>query len=144
MRHLINGADMGSADVPVRALLVNPAGDIVQEAQNAKEERRDPTAHAEIEVIRRECHAIGDWRLDGYTLIVTLEPCVMCAGALVAARIKNLVFGAWDEPAGGSGSRYDITRDKALGQPLNVYGGVLAEECSTQLQKYFQITRNSK
>lgn len=144
MRGLLEGAEANSVDVPVRALLLNPAGEVVQTAQNRKEAASDPTAHAEIEVIRREAQAIGDWRLDGYTLVVTLEPCVMCAGAIVAARISNLVFGAWDSPAGASGSRYDITRDNALGKPLNVIAGVLEKECSMQLQSFFEALRYSK
>ena len=144
MRWLLEGAEANSADVPVRSLLLNPAGEVVQTAQNRKEEVSDPTAHAEIEVIRREAQAIGDWRLDGYTLVVTLEPCVMCAGAIVAARISNLVFGAWDSPAGASGSRYDITRDSALGTPLSVTGGVLERECSAQLQSFFAALRNAR
>ena len=142
MRHLIEGVDPNSRDVPVRALLISPTGEIVQEAQNAKEDQSDPTAHAEIEVIRRECRAIGDWRLEGYTMVVLLEPCVMCSGAIVAARLSRLVFGAWDLPAGGSGSRYDLTRDKQLGQPLEVLGGALEKECSSLLQNYFETLRS--
>jgi tRNA(adenine34) deaminase len=144
MRELLEGAEANSVDVPVRALLVNPAGEVVQTAQNRKEVSSDPTAHAEIEIIRREAQAIGDWRLDGYTLVVTLEPCVMCAGAIVAARVSNLVFGAWDAPVGGSGSRYDITRDSSLGKPLSVVGGVLEEECALQLKSFFDAIRNAR
>ena len=144
MRELLDGAEVNSVDVPVRALLVSPAGEVVQTAQNRKEAVSDPTAHAEIEVIRREALAIGDWRLDGYTLVVTLEPCVMCAGAIVAARVSNLVFGAWDVPAGGSGSRYDITRDSSLGKPISVVGGVLEEECALHLKEFFEAMRNAR
>ena len=130
-------------DVPVGAVLVDAAGKVVAAGHNRKEERFDATSHAEIEVIRAASGAIGHWRLEELTLVVTLEPCVMCAGAIVAARIPKVVFGAWDERAGAVGSLYDLLRDARLGRPIEVQGGVLLTECSALLEDFFASRREN-
>ena len=130
-------------DVPVGAVLVGPTGRIVSAGHNRKEELSDATRHAEIEVIRAASESLGDWRLDELTLVVTLEPCVMCSGAIVAARIPRVVFGAWDEKAGAGGSLYDLLRDARLGRPVEVLGGVLLAECSLLLEEFFASRREN-
>jgi tRNA(adenine34) deaminase len=130
-------------DVPVGAVLVDPNGSVVAGGHNRKEERSDATSHAEIEVIRAAGKSLGDWRLEELTLVVTLEPCVMCAGAIVAARIPRIVFGAWDEKVGAAGSTYDLLRDARLGRPVEVQGGVLLAECSLLLEEFFSSRRGN-
>ncbi|CAB4556628.1 unannotated protein [freshwater metagenome] len=124
-------------DVPVGALVVAASGEVIGRAHNNREVTHDPTGHAEIIAIREATAAIQDWRLEGCTLIVTLEPCVMCAGAIVAARIPRVVFGAWDEKVGASGSLYDLLRDGRLGNPIEVIAGVKEAEASEQLKNFF-------
>ncbi len=128
-------------DVPVGALVVAASGEIIGRAHNNREVSHDPTGHAEIIAIREATAAIEDWRLEGCTLVVTLEPCVMCAGAIVAARIPRVVFGAWDERVGASGSRYDLLRDARLGNPVEVIAGVKEKEASAQLKSFFAERR---
>ena len=128
-------------DVPVGALIVNAAGEIIAQAHNNREITHDPTGHAEIIAIREATAAIQDWRLEGCTLVVTLEPCVMCAGAIVAARIPRVVFGAWDERVGASGSLYDLLRDARLGAPVEVIAGVKEKEAGLQLRDFFSTRR---
>ena len=128
-------------DVPVGALIVNAAGEIIGRAHNNREITHDPTGHAEIIAIREATAAIEDWRLEGCTLVVTLEPCVMCAGAIVAARIPRVVFGAWDERVGASGSLYDLLRDARLGAPVEVIAGVKEKEAAQQLRDFFSSKR---
>jgi tRNA(adenine34) deaminase len=130
-----------SGDVPVGAVLVDASGEIVARGRNEKELLGDPTAHAEIVAIREASALKGDWRLEDLTLVVTLEPCVMCAGAIQAARISRVVFGAWDEKVGASGSLYDLVRDKRLGSEIEVIPEVLATEASTQLKEFFALKR---
>jgi tRNA(adenine34) deaminase len=130
-----------SGDVPVGAVLVAPNGQILAIGRNEREANRDPVAHAEIVAIRKAAADRGDWRLEDLTLVVTLEPCVMCAGAIVAARIPRVVFGAWDERVGASGSLYDLLRDARLGKPVEVVAGVLEAECSAQLKEFFEARR---
>ena len=130
-------------DVPVGAVLVDLCGKVVAVGHNRKEERSDATGHAEIEVIRAAGESLGDWRLEELTLFVTLEPCVMCAGAIVAARIPRVVFGAWDYKVGAAGSLYDILRDPRLGNPVEVVGGVLEQECSAILEDFFASRREN-
>ena len=130
-------------DVPVGAVLLDAAGQIVASGHNEKERHSDPTAHAEIVAIRAAAAARGDWRLDDLTLVVTLEPCVMCAAAIVAARIPRVVFGAWDERVGAAGSLYDLLRDPRLGKPIEVIGGVLEVDCSSELKAFFAAKRNN-
>jgi tRNA(adenine34) deaminase len=141
MRQALEVARHSGADVPVGALLVDIHGQVVASAHNEKEAKSDPTSHAEIEVIRAASSRLGDWRLSGLTLFVTLEPCVMCAGAIIAARIPKLVFGAWDEKVGAGGSLYDLLRDTRLSNPIEVIPGVLEGESSKLLKKYFEKQR---
>ena len=128
-------------DVPVGAVLIDPLGHVVASAHNGREATGDPTAHAELLVIQRAGKNLGSWRLSDLTLVVTLEPCVMCAGAIVAARIPRVVFGAFDERVGGAGSRYDLLRDSRLGSPVEVIAGVMEQECSLMLRKFFEDKR---
>ena len=139
----LHEAARSGSDVPVGALLVNGAGEIVARGHNEREATKDASAHAEIVAIRAAGAAAADWRLEDLTLIVTLEPCVMCAGAIVAARIPRVVFGAWDEPVGAAGSRYDILRDQRLGTPVEVIPGIMADECAAQLRQFFESRRTS-
>lgn len=134
-------AAQSGQDVPVGALIVNAAGEIIAQAHNNREITHDPTGHAEILAIREATAAIEDWRLEGCTLVVTLEPCVMCAGAIVAARIPRVVFGAWDERVGASGSLYDLLRDARLGAPVEVIAGVKEKEAGLQLRDFFSTRR---
>ena len=130
-----------SGDVPVGALIVNEVGEIVSFGKNEREKDNDPTAHAEIVAIRNASEKIGSWRLDNLTLIVTLEPCVMCAGAILQSRLKRLVFGAWDEKAGSVGSVMDVIRDPRALTKVEVVSGVLQHESSELLNKFFKIKR---
>ncbi len=128
-------------EVPVGAVLVSPEGEILARAHNRPISLCDPTAHAEILVLREAARRIGNYRLLGTTLYVTLEPCPMCAGALVYARVKRLVFGAWDEKSGACGSLYDLVRDPRLNHRLEVTEGVLADEARRLLQEFFRQRR---
>ncbi len=130
-----------SDDVPVGAVIVDDKGEIIARGRNERELSGDPTAHAEILAIREAAEKLGDWRLNGLTLVVNLEPCVMCAGAIQAARINKVVFGAWDEKVGASGSLYDLVRDKRLGTEIEVISGVLETEASDQLKEFFAKKR---
>ena len=134
-------AAQSGQDVPVGALIVDAEGQIIAQAHNNREITHDPTGHAEIIAIREATAAIEDWRLEGCTLVVTLEPCVMCAGAIVAARIPRVVFGAWDERVGASGSLYDLLRDARLGAPVEVIAGVKEKEAAQQLRDFFSSKR---
>jgi tRNA(adenine34) deaminase len=131
-----------SGDVPVGAVLLDSHGKVVATGHNLREETGDPTGHAEIVAMRAASEVLGTWRLDHLTLVVTLEPCVMCAGAIVAARIPRVVFGAWDARVGAAGSLYDVLRDARLGAPVEVIGGVLESECSAQLTDFFESKRS--
>ncbi|MEO0061210.1 MAG: hypothetical protein RL343_828 [Actinomycetota bacterium] len=138
---LAEAAQSGN-DVPVGALVITASGEIIGRAHNNREVTHDPTGHAEIIAIREATNFLTDWRLDGCTLVVTLEPCVMCAGAIVAARIPRVVFGAWDERVGASGSLYDLLRDGRLGNPVEVIAGVKESEASAQLKAFFAARRD--
>jgi tRNA(adenine34) deaminase len=127
----------GHGDVPIGAVLLDPAGDVVAAAGNRREVDTDPTAHAEILVLRQAAHATGSWRLAGCTLVVTLEPCTMCAGALVLARVARLVFGAYDPKAGAVASLFDVVRDPRLNHRVDVRGGILEAECGALLSEFF-------
>lgn len=129
------------ADVPVGAVVVGPDGLIVGRGRNRREADGDPTAHAEVLALRAAASALGTWRLDGCTLVVTLEPCLMCAGALLAARIPRLVIGAWDDKAGATGSQWDVVRDARIGSKVEVIAGVRARECATTLREFFEARR---
>ena len=124
-------------DVPVGAVVLDAAGTIIARGHNRREADTDPTAHAEIVALRRAAQATGSWRLAGCTLVVTLEPCTMCAGAVSAARIDRLVYGAPDPRAGAAGSLWDVLRDRRLGQQTEVIGGVLAAESASLLRDFF-------
>jgi tRNA(adenine34) deaminase len=141
MVHALAEAAKSGEDVPVGAVIIDGDGQVIGTGHNEREAKHDPTAHAEIVAIRKAAEAMGSWRLDDCTLVVTLEPCVMCAGAIVSARIPRLVFGAWDERVGASGSLYDLTRDARLGAPLEVIPGVMQEECAEQLREFFASKR---
>jgi len=130
-----------SGDVPVGAVLLNADGRLLATGRNEKELHRDPTAHAEIVAIRKASALAKDWRLEDATLVVTLEPCAMCAAAIVAARIPRVVFGAWDERVGAAGSLYDLLRDARLGKPVEVIGGVLESDCVALMKDFFAANR---
>ena len=141
MRAAMAEAAESGDDVPVGALIISPEGEVLAFGHNEREADHDPTGHAEIVSIRKAAKLRKDWRLEDCTLVVTLEPCVMCAGAIVAARIPRVVFGAWDARVGASGSLYDIIRDARLGAPAEVIGGILEAECSAQLRAFFEARR---
>ncbi|NKX56406.1 tRNA adenosine(34) deaminase TadA [Arthrobacter mobilis] len=124
-------------DVPIGAVVVGPDGTVIGSGRNEREAHQDPTAHAEMVAIRQAAQVLGSWRLDGCTLVVTLEPCPMCAGAIVLARIPTVVFGAWDEKAGASGSVFDILRERRLNHWVEVYPGVREDECGALLREFF-------
>jgi tRNA(adenine34) deaminase len=128
-------------DVPVGAVILDEAGTVLARARNRREIDHDPTAHAEIVAIRQAARAVGNWRLTGLTLIVTLEPCTMCAGAVTAARLGRLVYGATDPKAGAAGSLWDVLRDTRLNHHPEVIGGILAGECAAVLEDFFSARR---
>ena len=128
-------------DVPVAAIVLDTDGTPLGAGRNERELRQDPTAHAEILALRQAAEARGDWHLTGTTLVVTLEPCPMCAGAILAARVPVVVFGAWDEKAGAAGSVYDLLRDRRLPHRAEVYGGVEEEACAALLTDFFRAAR---
>ena len=132
-------ADKG--DVPVGAIVINEAGEILGTGQNLREQSNDPTAHAEVMAIRQAAEKIGSWRLDDLTIVVTLEPCAMCAGAIAQSRIKRLVFGAWDEKAGAVGSVMDVIRDPRTLTKVEVVTGIMGKECSEVLSNFFNTKR---
>ena len=128
-------------DVPVGALVLAPDGAVLGVACNDREASGDPTGHAEVLALRAAAHALGSWRLTGCTLVVTLEPCTMCAGALVLARVARVVYGADDPKAGAVGSLWDVVRDRRLNHRPEVVSGVLAEQCSAVLRTFFESRR---
>lgn len=134
-------AALPTGDVPVGALVVDAEGRVVGRGHNAREAIGDPTAHAEVLALREAAAALGSWRLDGCTLVVTLEPCAMCAGAIVLARVPRLVLGAWDPKAGACGSVHDLVRDPRLNHRVEVVGGVREEECAALLRDFFGSQR---
>jgi len=144
MRMAIEQAVAASGtDVPVGAVIMDAAGSVIASGSNRREADGDPTAHAEIVAIRAAARAVGSWRLAGCSLVVTLEPCTMCAGAVLAARLGRLVYGAADPRAGAAGSRWDVLHDRGLGGDVEVVGGVLADDCGALLREFFQRLRNS-
>jgi tRNA(adenine34) deaminase len=126
-----------SGDVPIGAVVVGPTGTVVGEGCNVRERDGDPTGHAELVALRAAARHLGAWRLTGCTLVVTLEPCTMCAGAVVLARVDRLVFAAYDEKAGAVGSLWDVVRDRRLNHRPEVIGGVLADESAGLLEGFF-------
>ena len=134
-------AALATQDVPVGAVVVDAAGRVIGRGRNRREADGDPTAHAELLAVREAAAALGQWRLEGCTLVVTLEPCTMCAGALVLARLPRLVFGAFDPKAGACGSVSDVVRDPRLNHRVEVVGGVRADECGEELRAFFLARR---
>jgi tRNA(adenine34) deaminase len=132
---------LASGDVPVGAVLLDSDGSVLAHAHNEREATHDPTAHAEVLAIRRGAELRGAWHLEDTTLVVTLEPCVLCAGAILAARIPRVVFGAWDEKAGAAGSVHDLLRDRRLPHRVEVTPGVLADEGAALLSRFFAERR---
>lgn len=130
-------AALGTGDVPIGAVVLDPAGDVVGAGRNVREAEADPTGHAEVVALRAAARARGEWRLEGCTLVVTLEPCTMCAGAAVLSRVERVVFGAFDEKAGAVGSLWDVVRDRRLNHRPEVVSGVLAEESAALLADFF-------
>ena len=130
-----------TGDVPVAAFIVDAAGNRLGSGRNERELLKDPTAHAEVLAIREAAAALDDWHLTDATLVVTLEPCVMCAGAILNARIPRVVFGAWDEKAGAVGSVHDLLRDRRLNHRVEVIAGVEAEACAALLVEFFASKR---
>ncbi|CAB4890560.1 unannotated protein [freshwater metagenome] len=125
-------------DVPVGAVVVDGDGQIIARGRNQRELTGDPTAHAEVVALREAAARRDTWHLDDVTLVVTLEPCAMCAGAILAARVPRVIFGAWDDKAGAAGSVYDLLRDRRLPQRADVTGGLLAAECASLLTEFFR------
>jgi tRNA(adenine34) deaminase len=134
-------AALGTGDVPVGAVVLDASGTVIARGRNRREADGDPTAHAEIIAIRAAARSVGDWRLDGLTLVVTLEPCTMCAGAITAARLSRVVFGAADPRAGAVGSLWDVVRDQRLAPVPEVIGEVLADECLNVIRRFFSEHR---
>ena len=132
-------ASLASNDVPVGALVIDPSGKIIASGTNEREAKSDPTAHAEIVALRKA--ATNGWRLDNHTLVVTLEPCAMCAGAIAQARISKVIFGAWDEKAGAAGSVWDVLRDPRAIHRVEVESGVLEKECAALLSDFFRSSQ---
>lgn len=132
---------LASEDVPIGAVVVDAGGQVIGRGYNRREADADPTAHAEVIAIREAAEHLGSWRLEGCTLVVTLEPCLMCAGAILLARIPQVVMGAWEEKTGAAGSVYDVLRDRKVNHWVEVYSGVLESECATLLTDFFRQQR---
>lgn len=141
-RALALAAEAGAhGDVPVGAVVLDATGTVIGEGRNLREASGDPTAHAEIVALREAAASAGAWNLEGCTLVVTLEPCLMCAGAILQAHIGRVVFGAWDEKAGAAGSMYDVLRDRRLPSRAEVIGGVEADAATALLHDFFEARR---
>lgn len=130
-----------ASEIPVGAVVLDATGATIGEGRNTREETHDPTGHAEVNAIRAAAAALGSWNLEGCTLVVTLEPCIMCAGAILQSRLSRVVFGAWDDKAGAAGSMYDLLRDRRLPYRAEVVGGMQAEAAIAQLQGFFAERR---
>ena len=128
---------VATGDVPVGAVVARPDGTMLAAGRNAREATGDPTAHAEILALRSAAVAVGTWNLTGMTLAVTVEPCTMCAGAAVAARVQRVVFGCWEPKTGAAGSLWDVLRDRRQTHRVEVHGGVLESECAALLEEFF-------
>jgi tRNA(adenine34) deaminase len=141
-RALALAVEAGRAgDIPVGAVVTDAAGTVIGEGRNLREVTHDPLAHAEVVAMREAAATLQSWNLEGCTLVVTLEPCLMCAGALLQARVSRVVFGAWDEKAGAAGSVYDVVRDRRLPYRAEVVGGVRQEAASALLREFFESRR---
>lgn len=134
-------AATAAGDVPVGALVIDSGGRVIGSGHNQREELGDPTAHAEMIALRRAAAHAGTWRLMGCTLVVTLEPCLMCAGAALSARVEKIVLGAWDDKAGATGSVWDVVRESRANHRIEVVPGVLADECAAMLVDFFAARR---
>ncbi|KRF16496.1 CMP deaminase [Nocardioides sp. Soil797] len=134
-------AAVTTGDVPIGAVVLDPTGVVIGRGRNTREAEGDPTGHAEVVAIREAARARGEWRLSGCTLVVTLEPCTMCAGAIVLSRVDRLVFGAYDDKAGAVGSLWDVVRDRRLNHRPEVIAGVLADESAQLLDTFFRSHR---
>jgi tRNA(adenine34) deaminase len=132
---------LAAGEVPIGAVVLDPSGAVIASAHNEREALHDPTAHAEVVALRRAGAALGAWQLSGCTLVVTIEPCTMCAGALVLARVARLVFGAWDPKAGAVGSLWDVVRDRRLNHRPEVVAGVRESECAQLVAAFFADRR---
>lgn len=132
---------LDSGDVPVGAMVLGPDGAVLGEGWNLREAHGDPTAHAEVVALRAAARALGSWRLEGCELVVTMEPCPMCAGALVLARVARVVLGAWDPKLGACGSVWDLPRDRRVTHRVEVVGGVLEDECGALVREFFRTHR---
>ncbi len=143
MRRALTLAERAAAtgDVPVGAVVVGPGGDVLAEGWNVREAEGDPTGHAEVVALRAAAAALGSWRLEGCELVVTMEPCPMCAGALVLARVARVVLGAWDPKLGACGSVWDVPRDRRVTHRVEVVGGVLEDECGALVREFFAAHR---
>ena len=130
-----------AGEIPIGAVVVNAEGEIIGAGHNTREHDHDPTGHAEIHAIRQASQHLKTWRLEECTLVVTVEPCLMCAGAILMARIPTVVMGAWEEKTGAVGSQYDVLRDRRLGLDVQVYAGVLREECAGLMRTFFEARR---
>lgn len=135
------GDAAAAGEIPVGAVVLAPDGTVLGEGRNTREQTHDPTGHAEIEALRAAASGIESWNLEGCTLVVTLEPCVMCAGAILQSRMSRVVFGAWDDKAGAAGSMYDVLRDRRLPHRAEVVAGVRREEAVALLQEFFTTRR---
>lgn len=134
-------AALSAGEVPVGAVVVAPDGRVIGRGRNARQAQHDPTAHAEIVAIREAGDELGSWRLDGCTLVVSLEPCVMCAGAALQSRLTRIVFGAWDEKAGAVGGRVDVVREAGLPHTVEVVSGIEEAQSSAMLRRFFERRR---
>ena len=134
---------LSTGDVPIGALVIDTNGEVIGHGRNVRERDNDPTGHAEVVALRHAAATRGSWRLEGCTLVVTLEPCTMCAGAIVLARVSKLVFGAYDEKAGAVGSLWDVVRDRRLNHRPEVISGVLADESTALLDEFFAEQRRA-
>ncbi|MDP4667851.1 MAG: tRNA adenosine(34) deaminase TadA [Gaiellales bacterium] len=143
MRRALAQAEQAAAEgeIPIGAVVLDPQGNVLASAHNSREASHDPTAHAEVLAMRAAAERQQSWRLDGCTLVVTLEPCPMCAGAAVMSRIGTLVFGAWNDEYGAAGSRWDLVRDRRLNHQVEVFSGVLADECGAMVREFLDSRR---
>lgn len=139
LRHARDAGELG--DVPIGAVVLDEELRVLAAGRNVREQDADPVGHAEVVALRAAAHVRGEWRLSGCTLVVTLEPCTMCAGAVVLSRVDRVVFGAWDEKAGAVGSLWDVVRDRRLNHRPEVVAGVLAEESTRLLDEFFAAQR---
>ncbi len=145
MRRALLEAEAARAEgeIPIGAVVLDAAGTVIASAHNSRETSHDPTAHAEVLALRQAAESLGRWRLDDCTLVVTLEPCPMCAGATTMARVGRLVFGAWNDEYGAAGSRWDLVRDRRLNHQVEVISGVLADECGAMVREFLATQRGS-